>query len=1328
MQSVTDFFLCPPFLPEISSFESDIEYFAKFRHPGTRLWLFDDFDRWFSDPGDSRAYVLLGDAGVGKTVIAAALAKRALERKSFGACYFCLHKDTLRSDPRNLIGTVAYQLCEYNEEYRTNVGGRSRVTTILANSALGLIELFTKLLQEPLGKCNTHSKRMLVIIDALDETNHESRKDFFYVLRDRFPLLPKWLVFFITSRPEETVKFNLQRYNPCIKICAGNDQDDDYYRQHEEDMRQFLMKQVNFSELPYTVEEVVAKCNGMFLYARYISQELNDRTSAIKGVNLDDLFPGDIERFFLNNFDRIFEKLGKGLYEKLFSCVIAAPAPLPFPFISFILEKENSSLKKKTVIDAVSRFVVVRKSDSTFWFLHSLIPLWLTNEEKAQELFIDRGKASEYFKEIILTFLPRAFSDQLERGVSINRDVRNYLLRVGVRFLCCNYDNRDSMTTVFSCLTSFHFLQKRVNTDRLEIFSVVSDYKLCLKCHHLAEADKKILQEIYTALEENIHVLVESPHLLPSCLQCTSEATLKKFAVDTSMEYKSFNWFPYFAPTVSCENGYLVLSPDKKLLAEANPDGGIVRMYDACSLKEVLGPVDCYMTLDYLSSDEKFLLLRMKGNALSVEGGRAGKIPSPYRKIRVTGTHAKACLAYAFSLWAKLELSQNKDCHSEVFRSRKVLCLLGVAEDCLRDELRHDSSWTALPPNSAFWRGKSLNDLQVELDAYLNGTKDAKSLCRDCLRYYAQEPSLTDVIEWIAGMYKWDCFLQQCISFSDLFYVIISSFMKASRELPLAPAELLDLTFDNRVQSSPNGKLIAVLAPRFPKHVHGRHQKGILQVLMNRTETGETKFRVPVHIIEHVLSFAFTLSSDFVVYVPEGGKCFQALSLQTGATLSCVSGFSPLFHIPTQQVGFVFSAGSDESIVLLSDFPISSSLGKYLKIPQLSSFGAPSGVTFTLQGNILSLFSNSMLYVLKRNGDALFALNCALLTYPCDVTPLACVENCALSRQRNSVAISQKASIFIFDNYEFHCTVFEESEDIGCQVSCLVFSHDSTLLLYCVERRKRNAQLCLWNVDQNKPSSSFFASTLEFINCCCLSPDNSIVILCGELRVEIWEDVLCSCPRLKVFIEMDEIWPYQANDRFHCCSVSSRNELLACCIAGDVVLCSPSSSTRRESFRCLPQAHLGLIQFCQFLKGTRYLISYGIDGRVFLWDLYDGKAAAFAKVAKKGESIEGMSVSRMEDEVVCLLSSGRVITIKLRGLKSATIPSQMLLSDAIESSLILGCPYVALRPAIEKFQSKLWSRKEFFDETGSDELNEDINIFMPSDTSGDESDYEETQK
>ena len=628
LNAISHLFLCPPFLPEISTFESDIEYFAKFYDTDTRRWLFDDFDGWFSDPGDSRAYVLLGDAGVGKTVIAAALVKRTQADGRFGACYFCRHNDSTRNNLRSLIGTIAYQLYKYNKEYSTKVGGQSRVTTILANSSLGFNELFTKLLHEPLGKCSTCSQRMLVIIDALDETNYESREDFLELLKVRFPLLPKWLVFFITSRPENTVQFYLKRYNPCIKICAGNGQGDDYYMEHEADIRRFLEKKVNFSELPYSVEDVVAKCNGLFLYAYYISKVLSDQTSFMKGVTLADHFPGDIESFFLTNFKRVYNKLSEAdLYVKLFGCLIAAPAPLPFPFISFIIKKEKSNLDVQTIIDAVSQFVVVRSSDNTFSFLHNLIPSWLTSEEKAsRKLFIDRAEASEYFKKIILTSLHSVLSDQQEEGVSINHDVHNYLLREGVRFLFCNYDNRDSMETVFSCLTSYHFLQKRVDTNRLEIFSLVSDYKLCLQCQSFDDPQKLILEDICTALEKDIHFLVVWSHLLPSCLRSTSETTQRKLAVsgDTLMMCKSLDCLPCRASTLSCEDNVFALSPDKKLLVAGNRLTGIVYMTDACSLKEFHGPVKYGLELGFVavSRDGKFRLYVMENVGLSVERGR----------------------------------------------------------------------------------------------------------------------------------------------------------------------------------------------------------------------------------------------------------------------------------------------------------------------------------------------------------------------------------------------------------------------------------------------------------------------------------------------------------------------------------------------------------------------------------------------------------------------------------------------------------------------------------------------------------------------------------
>ena len=62
---------------------------------------------------------------------------------------------------------------------------------LLGNSKLGVMELFTKLLHEPLSTCGSSDKKFLVIIDALDETEYKSREDFLDLIKHRFPMLPE---------------------------------------------------------------------------------------------------------------------------------------------------------------------------------------------------------------------------------------------------------------------------------------------------------------------------------------------------------------------------------------------------------------------------------------------------------------------------------------------------------------------------------------------------------------------------------------------------------------------------------------------------------------------------------------------------------------------------------------------------------------------------------------------------------------------------------------------------------------------------------------------------------------------------------------------------------------------------------------------------------------------------------------------------------------------------------------------------------------------------------------------------------------------------------
>ena len=507
-------------------FDADIAFFAKRLDPDTRQWFFDDFNAWFRDPGNSRAYVLLGDPGVGKSVIAGALAQRMRETGQLGAAYFCRHNDGTRNDPRYLLGTVAHQLCACNDKYKEIVGGQNGVKMLLGNSKLGVKELFTKLLHEPLSTCRPCHQKLLVTIDALDETENESREDFLDLIKHRFPLLPEWLVFFVTSRPEDSVKSRLKRYNPCIKICSGNSDQQNFYQQHEQDIQNFLRKRINFPCVTISVHDVSQKCDGLFLYAHYIVEELKDALGSGKKIsNLNDLFPGDIEEFFLQNFRRVYDHVGENIFQKLFGCVVVAPSPLPVSIISFILNRENSDHGRQQVIDAISQFLVLRNPDQTLTFLHNLVPAWLTNDTKApRKLLICKKMAGKYLREVFVEILSSIIQESSSPCTSIDVKLKDYVMRVAVSFLC-QFGGKDWLELVFTCLTNYHFIQRRLHSGKIEIYHLLQDLKLVSGCLDVDDKKKQdLLQEIAQVLLSNTFVLVECPQLLHSCLRTASSA------------------------------------------------------------------------------------------------------------------------------------------------------------------------------------------------------------------------------------------------------------------------------------------------------------------------------------------------------------------------------------------------------------------------------------------------------------------------------------------------------------------------------------------------------------------------------------------------------------------------------------------------------------------------------------------------------------------------------------------------------------------------------------------------------------------------------------
>ena len=604
-------------------FDADIKFFAERHDPRTRQWFFDDFNTWFHNPGNNRAYVLLGDPGVGKSVIAGALAQRMRETGQLGAAYFCRHNDGTRNDPRYLLGTVAHQLSACNDEYKEIVGGEDGVKMLLGNSKLRVKELFTKLLHEPLSMCRPFHKKFLVIIDALDET--ESGEDFLDLIKHRFPMLPEWLVFFVTSRPGDSVQSRLMSYNPCIKICSGNSDQQNFYQQHEQDIQNFLKERINFPCVNISVDDVFEKCDGLFLYAHYIVEELKEALASGKKIsNLNNLFPGDIEEFFLHNFRRVYDHVGENIFKKLFGCVVVAPSPLPVSVISFILNRENSNHDEQQVIDAVSQFLVLRNPDQTLTFLHNLVPAWLTNDTKApRKLLICKKMGGKYLSEVFVEILSSIVQESSSPCTSIDVKLKDYVMRVAVCFLS-KFGGKDWLELVFTCLTNYHFIERRLLSGKIEIYHLLQDLKLVKGCLDVGDKKKQdLLQEIAQVLLSNTFILFKCPQLLHSCLRSASSAVqetllLTKFPVP----WFECTVFASVDPAIADMNCFAT-SCDKETVVGAK--GRSLMFFDARRAQRADGPfeiseqiIDNITHLEY-SRDSKFIFFGRLDKWFSVQ-------------------------------------------------------------------------------------------------------------------------------------------------------------------------------------------------------------------------------------------------------------------------------------------------------------------------------------------------------------------------------------------------------------------------------------------------------------------------------------------------------------------------------------------------------------------------------------------------------------------------------------------------------------------------------------------------------------------------------------
>ena len=343
------------------NFKSKIKRKVKFLHPGTREWLLKQVDSWFADENESRLLLLTAGPGFGKSVFAAKVCEIFEEKGKLAACHFCDFSNSNLKDPKKMLQSLASHMCE------SIIGFREKLLDQLKrpNEVNGLKDAFQIYLQNPLDELDI--EHSLIVIDGLDESATDDKSDMVKLIADNFPDLPSCVKVLVTSRPElslrgldhvkkknidvkdEDNKSDIKKYlNVCLPTLAAR-----HATNHS--------PQAHHSKV---LRAIVEKCEGSFLYAFHVQQEL------LKRDDLDTMTLEDIMSFLPEGMGSVYHayfhrleielkavmKRNPNLF-KLLELLVAATDKLPLMFVARVLDLPLDCRETKEIIDKVNEAV-----------------------------------------------------------------------------------------------------------------------------------------------------------------------------------------------------------------------------------------------------------------------------------------------------------------------------------------------------------------------------------------------------------------------------------------------------------------------------------------------------------------------------------------------------------------------------------------------------------------------------------------------------------------------------------------------------------------------------------------------------------------------------------------------------------------------------------------------------------------------------------------------------------------------------------------------------------------------------------------------------------
>ena len=346
----------------------------------TRLFIFEKIRLWLDNlTSENRVIVISGDAGMGKSVIAAVVCQRMQHAGRLSGSHFCQHNKERYRNPKVMLQSLACQLCDVLPEYKSELVKKlSRNLGVDINS-LEVQELFEFLFEEPLRSLGDPGRNLLLVIDGLDESEYKGRNDLLDVVANHFCKLPVWFRFLVTTRPEINIADRLKRFNP-IQL----EQDDE---ENVKDIRLFLEKQlssvIQASCKEVIIDALVRMAAGHFLYAYLMVDFIKENVSLLTPEELGRTLPSGVSSVYQSYFERLEKelKISEDQFLTFLSALAAVREPLPLDFVSKMMLSDSkfpSGPRNVTkAINSISTLLPVH--DDCIVFFHKSVKDWLTD-------------------------------------------------------------------------------------------------------------------------------------------------------------------------------------------------------------------------------------------------------------------------------------------------------------------------------------------------------------------------------------------------------------------------------------------------------------------------------------------------------------------------------------------------------------------------------------------------------------------------------------------------------------------------------------------------------------------------------------------------------------------------------------------------------------------------------------------------------------------------------------------------------------------------------------------------------------------------------------